>query len=179
MRIEEFQRFAETHDGLWELCGGIPVKMKPFETAHQWVCAELQSQFGRYFEGRKCIALPGLHVFISQGDKAEVRRPDLLVFCDKNQIQKNLIYSPQLVVEVWSPSNYMKERLEKLSLYQHIGVKEFWQIDYNNQDFAVITFQEENLTSLSGGSFDEEIVSEYFPGLRVSLAGYAGFLERF
>ena len=90
-----------------------------------------------------------------------------------------MIFSPQLVVEIWSPSNSMKERLEKMRTYQQAGAKEFWQIDYERQDFAVISFSSENPMSISGGSFQDDIVSEYFPGLRVSLAGYAGFLERF
>lgn len=90
-----------------------------------------------------------------------------------------MIDAPQLVIEIWSPSNSTKERAEKLAVYRQAGVQEFWQIDYERQDFAVISFGKENRMSVSGGTFQDEIVSDYFPGLRVNLRGYTEFLERF
>ena len=76
--------------------------------------------------------------------------------------------------------NYnMAQSKERLAVYRQAGVQEFWQIDYERQDFAVISFGKENRMSVSGGTFQDEIVSDYFPGLRVNLRGYTEFLERF
>ncbi len=72
----------------------------------------------------------------------------------------------------------MKERLEKMRTYQQAGIKEFWQIDYTNRDFAVVTLNDSNLASISGGTFQDDIISEYFPDLRVSLAEYDNFLAQ-
>ena len=178
--IEEIVRVAETHEGLWELYDGIPVKMQSATPEHQWISFTVQTQLSHFFQGKNCMPLSEVDVCVSKQDfRHSTRKPDLLVYCDKKQRQQHFIDSPQLVVEIWSPSNSTKERTEKLVAYRQAGVREFWQIDYTNQDFAVITFNTESLMSVSGGTFQDDIVSEYFPGLRVSLAGYADFLERF
>ena len=180
LTLEEFQQFAETHEGMWELYDGVPVKMQSPAPEHQWICTQLMAQLVQYFAGKDCVPLVETDVCISKKEfRHATRKPDLLVYCDKSQRKQHMIFSPQLVVEIWSPSNSMKERLEKMRTYQQAGAKEFWQIDYERQDFAVISFSSENPMSISGGSFQDDIVSEYFPGLRVSLAGYAEFLERF
>lgn len=180
LTLEQFQQFAETHEGMWELYDGVPVKMQSPAPEHQWISFAVQRQLADYFQDKNCMPLSETDVCISQKEfRHATRKPDLLVYCDKSQRKQHMIFSPQLVVEIWSPSNSMKERLEKMRTYQQAGAKEFWQIDYERQDFAVISFSSENPMSISGGSFQDDIVSEYFPGLRVSLAGYAGFLERF
>lgn len=179
LTLEEFQKFAETHEGMWELYDGVPVKMQSPAPEHQWISHEVMMAFGNYFSDKSCIPLQELDVCVSnQTQKHEIRKPDILVFCSKDQLKGNIVYSPQLVVEIWSPSNAMKERLEKMRTYQQAGVKEFWQIDYTNRDFAVVTLSRDSLMTITGGSFRENIVSEYFPGLRVSLAGYDSFIAQ-
>lgn len=180
LTLEEFQQFAETHEGMWELYDGVPVKMQSPSPEHQWISFAVQRQLADYFQDKNCIPLSETDVCVSKKEfRHATRKPDLLVYCDKKQRQQHMIHSPQLVVEIWSPSNSMKERLEKMRTYQQAGAKEFWQIDYERQDFAVISFGSENAMSISGGSFQDDIVSEYFPGLRVNFTGYADFLERF
>lgn len=178
LTLEEFQQFAETHEGMWELYDGVPVKMESLFPEHQWIAGAVLCQLADYFRDKDYIPLPRLDVCVSN-QKHEIRKPDILVFRGKNQLKGNVVYAPQLVVEIWSPSNSTEERTEKLIAYCQAGVREFWQIDYERQDFAVVSFSNERAISISGGSFQDDIVSEYFPGLRVSLAGYADFLERF
>lgn len=49
LTLEEFQRFAETHEGMWELYDGVPVRMQSPSPEHQWICHEVMSQFREYF----------------------------------------------------------------------------------------------------------------------------------
>ena len=180
LTVEEFQRFAETHEGMWELYDGMPVKMQSPSPEHQWISFAVQRQLADYFQDKNCIPLSEVDVCISQQKtRCSTRKPDLLVYCSKNQRRQHMIDAPQLVIEIWSPSNSTKERAEKLAVYRQAGVQEFWQIDYERQDFAVISFGKENRMSVSGGTFQDEIESDYFPGLRVNLRGYTEFLERF
>lgn len=41
LTVEEFQRFAETHEGMWELYDGMPVKMQSPSPEHQWISLSL------------------------------------------------------------------------------------------------------------------------------------------
>ncbi|MDE7242671.1 MAG: Uma2 family endonuclease, partial [Oscillospiraceae bacterium] len=134
LSLEEFQRFAETHDGFWELEEGVPVKMEPASDEHQWISLEISSAFREYFKGKTCRPRQELDVWTgkipfnetARKMKAAVRKPDILVYCDKEQKRNGIILSPQLVVEIWSPTNTMKERNKKLGEYFRIGVQEFW-----------------------------------------------------
>ena len=81
--------------------------------------------------------------------------------------------SPQLVVEIWSPTNTNKEFRNKLKEYYRIGVKEYWQIDYGEPGFTILSFADGGIRFLSDGDdFHKPLESEYFPGLKVDLSEY-------
>ncbi|NJK82626.1 MAG: Uma2 family endonuclease [Saprospiraceae bacterium] len=64
-------------------------------------------------------------------DENNVLIPDILyVSVQRSEILdgKKVNGAPDLLVEVWSPSNKKKERLKKHQLYAEKGVAEFWQI---------------------------------------------------
>lgn len=180
LSFEEFRHFAETHEGRWELEEGIPVKLESAAIAHQWISGEISAAFREYLKGGKCRGLQDVDVWVgrqpfnafARKNKASVRRPDFLVYCDKGQLYNNMVLSPQLVVEIWSPTNTVKERRKKLSEYYRIGVKEFWQIDYEKEDFHIISVTDGVYQYLSGGTFHEPLESKYFPGLKVDLSEY-------
>lgn len=180
LSLEEFQRFAETHEGKWELEEGVPVKMESPSIAHQWISSEITLAFKQFLKGHKCRGLPDIDVWVgrlpfdaaARKNKASVRRPDFLVYCDKKQEYNNVILSPQLVIEIWSPTNTFQERNKKIVEYYRIGVKEFWQIDCQEQAFSIFSFADGNLRFLSDGTFHEPLESEYFPGLKVDLSEY-------
>jgi len=159
--LEEFQAFAAAQDGFWELHEGVPVRMESASEEHQWISLEIAVAFRAYMKGRKCRALQELDVWTgrmpfseaARKRKASVRRPDVLIYCDQEQRQHGVILSPQLVVEIWSPTNTNKEFRNKLKEYYRIGVKE--------------------LRFLSDGDdFRKPLESEYFPGLKVDLSEY-------
>ena len=188
LTLEEFQKFAETHDGYWELYEGVPVRMDSPGAAHQWIAKRLLIAIDSYLAGKKCEVLPEMDVWVSSEKldsarnkkKDATRRPDLLVYCGKEQHVSGVILAPQLVAEIWSPSNTAAERAEKQAVYQSIGVGEIWQIDAETGDFCILTFENKFRTYFSGGNIrTEPLKSQYFPGLWVDLSGIDGFLEAF
>ena len=108
MPLKEFQDFADTHDGSWELIEGAPVKMDSGSDAHQWLCTQLAAQFALFFAGKACVPLIEKDIWASAEKltdtrdkrKDATRKPDLLVYCNKAQSVHNLIVKPELVVEV-------------------------------------------------------------------------------
>ena len=188
MPLEEFQEYAETHEGAWELVNGMPVKMDSGSDAHQWLCLELGIQLGLYFRGKSCAVLPEKDIWASTGEltdtrdkrKDATRKPDLLVYCSKTQSVHNLIVKPELVVEVWSPSNTDHERAVKRLLYQSIGVKEIWTIDSVTTDFIIAFFENMQHVHIQQGRLNEQKLSSFlFPGLTVDLSGLQAYLDNF
>lgn len=188
LSLEEFQDFTETHDGNWELKEGIPVKMDSGSDAHQWLCGQLTLQFMSYFTGKSCAALPEKDMWASTEEltstrdkrKDATRKPDLLVYCSKEQSVQNVIVRPQLVAEVWSPGNSNAERSVKQALYQALGVKELWLIDSVTREFTILSFADLQIPQVRIGRLEEDkLCSFIFPELSVDLSGLGAFLENF
>jgi Uma2 family endonuclease len=58
-----------------------------------------------------------------------VVQPDIVVVCDPSKIDaKGIIGTPDLVVEVLSPSNTRLMMSTKFDLYEEAGVKEYWVV---------------------------------------------------
>lgn len=74
-------------------------------------------------------------VRLAEGDEADddivnVVQPDLTVVCDRSRLDdKGCKGSPDLIVEVLSPATARKDLKEKLSLYEKVGVREYWIVD--------------------------------------------------
>lgn len=75
--------------------------------------------------------------------------------------------TPDLVVEVLSPSTGRRDRLEKSRLYLRFGVKEYWVVDPAAQTVEVFSNSESGW--LLAGSYGPEdtVVSPLLPGLAV------------
>ena len=59
-----------------------------------------------------------------------VVQPDISVICDKNKLtDSGCTGSPDMIIEVVSPSNSSHDYITKLNLYQKYKVKEYWIID--------------------------------------------------
>lgn len=176
LSLQEFRRFAAEHDGSWELHGGVPVRLQSPNRTHQRIAVRLIRAFGAYFDSRPCEPLPEMDVWARPEpveqckSKHTVLKPDLLVYCTEDQYRHGVIHSPQLTVEIWSPSNSLRERTEKQAVYQAIGVKELWLIDAGTREYSILTFESRSLVHISGGSIAEDVLrSQLFPGLMADL----------
>jgi Uma2 family endonuclease len=56
-----------------------------------------------------------------------VVQPDIAVICDKAKLdEKGCKGSPDLIVEIVSPSSAAHDYIKKLDLYEKRGIKEYW-----------------------------------------------------
>lgn len=117
----------------WELIEGIPYNMTPAPSRiHQSVLGELHRQISNYLLNRECnVYIAPFDVILSKEEKYEnidtVVQPDIVVICDKLKLSKNGCNgSPDLIIEIVSPSTARKDSLEKFNLYEKNGVREYW-----------------------------------------------------
>lgn len=69
-----------------------------------------------------------------------VVQPDLCVICDKSKLDdRGAFGAPDLVIEISSPGNSIREMKIKFELYQEAGVKEYWIV--NPQEKTVFVYQ--------------------------------------
>ena len=132
-------------DERWELIDGIPFKMETPNVYHQKISMNLSYAIGGYltYKASKVYAAPfDVRLYID-GIKDTVVQPDILVICDLDIIDcKGAKGSPDLVIEILSPSSAEKDQVLKLAKYEEHGVREFWIIDPIERNVSVYLLNE-------------------------------------
>src|SRR5665647_2743669 len=118
----------------WELINGQAYNMTPAPSRrHQEISGQLHTLFNNYLRGKTCriyaapfdVRLPQMQESYEQ--TSTVVQPDLVVVCDKTKLdQQGCKGSPDLVMEITSPSTFQKDLKEKFNLYERVSVLEYW-----------------------------------------------------
>lgn len=182
----EFLEMTENSEKRYELIDGVVYLMASPGFTHQNVLGRLYIIFHVYFEGNKSCA-PYLSPFdvdlIRQPLKEErevseddinVVEPDLMVLCDpEKDVNEKDRYkgTPELVVEILSPSTRSKDMVKKLDLYMESGIKEFWIIDAKLKAVRVFGFRDSDLKEDAHFSAGGTAESFLYPGLSADVDG--------
>jgi len=137
-RIYTYSDYAAwSDDKRYEVIEGESYSMAPGPSdIHQGALGELFTEFSLYLRGKKCRAFvaPFDVVLPEEGETFEtasnIVQPDIIIICDKDKITRRGCYgTPDLVVEILSPSTASNDMKVKRRLYQKFGVKEYWIVD--------------------------------------------------
>ena len=94
---------------------------------HSAIAYNLQKIFQTFLKGKQCTVHREVDVFFPSNNRFI---PDLSVVCDKNKLKSNgIIGSPDLVIEILSPSTAGRDKGYKKRVYEQNGVKEYWLVD--------------------------------------------------
>lgn len=116
-----------------ELINGVPISMSPRPAFnHNRVAFRIAHLFEAHLDGRICTVIAdGTDLYLTEKNHFV---PDMMVVCDRSKIQWDGVHgSPDLVVEVLSPSTAQNDRLYKKQVYEQCGVKEYWLVDPANR----------------------------------------------
>lgn len=161
-----------------ELINGKLFKMSPAPfPLHQEISGNIFSAFHRHLEGKSCkVYYAPFDVRFPKESKADkdiytVLQPDISVICNQVKIDKRgCIGAPDLVIEILSPGNNKKELLNKYTIYEEFGVKEYWIVSPEEKTLLKYTldrqgkYQPSKLFTLS-----EKVYSEVLPGFELDL----------
>jgi len=108
-----------------ELISGRIVAMAPAATNHNRIAGNIFLAFGSHLKGKNCIPFgDGEKVFLT-GTEHYV--PDFMVVCDRSKIKPDGVHgTPDLVVEILSPSTGPRDKGRKKNVYEACGVPEYW-----------------------------------------------------
>jgi len=117
----------------WELIEGIPYAMSPAPSwIHQRVSSRLHGVLFNFLSGKPCEVFHApFDVRLNADDEDDtVVQPDLVVICDNSKLGgTGCTGTPDMVVEILSPSTARHDRMVKFRLYQQYSVKEYWIVD--------------------------------------------------
>ena len=137
--VKDFQRW----EGDWELIEGMPYAMSPSPSVtHQTVGVNLvtliKNQLTHNKNCGKCLVLMETDWQIANDT---VVRPDFMLICQ--DIGEKVMVTPELIVEIVSPSNTKRDEQMKFKLYQQEGLP-YYILAYPEQRLARIYKNTEN-----------------------------------
>ena len=125
----------------YELIDGKAYAMSAPSAAHQRILVKLCTQFENFLEGKKCrVFIAPFDVCINgKGDEdKDVVQPDVLIICDESILDaKRCNGTPDMAIEILSPSTSRHDRIVKLNLYLKAGVREYWIVDPEDKSVVV------------------------------------------
>ncbi len=126
---EDYLTFPD--DFRCEIINGQIYDMTPSPTpGHQRVTGQIYFRIREHLinQAHPCeVFVAPLDVVIAQD---QVVQPDVFIVCDRRKIEKTHISgAPEVVFETASPSTSLKDRREKMELYERSGVAEYFIID--------------------------------------------------
>jgi len=140
-----------------ELINGRIYMMASVSPRHQAILGEMHRQLSNHLRGKRCKPFITLDV---QLENDTILIPDLIVICDPKKITKSgCSGSPDLVVEILSPSTSRHDRFTKLMLYQHAGVPEYWIVDPVDNTLTTHRLTEKGYTVSVYGDTDTATVN--------------------
>lgn len=138
--VEEFarMRFADTED--YELVDGELIRLPSGTLRHGLIRGCLESALRAYFKERRTGGVFAAILCLVAPDR--IRRPDIAVYAGArlNQIDLDTIpaaLSPDIAVEVLSPSEGSIEMRAKVREYLHAGSAEVWLVDPSNREVQI------------------------------------------
>jgi len=119
-----------------EIIDGIVYDMSAPFRIHQEISMELSVRLHDFFKYKNCkVYAAPFDVRLSEIKDADdediftVVQPDISVICDPSKLDKRGCNgSPDLVIEILSPSSAGMDMKIKRNLYEKYGVKEYWLV---------------------------------------------------
>ena len=129
-----------------EIINGTPYLQAPPSRIHQEILSEMHRQIANYLIDKNCeVYLAPFAVILDmeeEGDIKNVVEPDITIVCDEEKLDdRGCKGSPDMVVEIISPSTARRDKIEKFNLYEEAGIQEYWIIEPEEKILTVFTLQ--------------------------------------
>ncbi len=169
---QDYLELPEETGYQFEVLEGNLIKEPSPNVMHQRVSRRLQRILEDYFSERD----PKGEIFDAPLDVTfsdiTVVQPDLFYISsiqDKIIKENRIDGSPELVVEILSPYNPRKDRLQKMQIYQKAHIKHYWIVDPEERTLECYVLRDGAYTLLASG-MDEDVVNHPdFIDLSISL----------
>ena len=161
-----------------EIIEGELFNMGSPSVIHQSLITNLLFEIQSYIKANKgpCKVFTAPFDVILKNDNEEVEEcsniviPDISVICDKNKLSdgKKCVGSPDMIVEIISPSNAGHDYVTKLNLYQKYKVKEYWIIDPRKRSIFVYFLGENGFYDLVNSyTFNDKVKVNIYDDLEI------------
>jgi len=158
-------------DKQYELIGGKLILVPAPRTIHQRINRKLSGFIGSFVDKNNLgeVLCAPTDVLLSETEKPQ---PDIL-FISKEHLdiitEMNIQGTPDLVVEILSPSTGKYDKVEKSKMYYKYGVKEYWIVDPDIKVIEILIPGERNWNLFQAYNGDDILMSPLLNGLEIQL----------
>ncbi|GIN71925.1 hypothetical protein J14TS2_24000 [Bacillus sp. J14TS2] len=133
-----------------EIIEGIPYFQAAPSRVHQEILSELHRQISNFLVGKDCKVYPApFHVVLDldeemedEKDQKNVFEPDITIICDQSKLDDyGCKGSPDLIIEIISPSTARRDKIEKFNKYEQAKVREYWIVEPQEKIVSAFTLQ--------------------------------------
>jgi len=160
----------------WEILDGIPYMHAAPSRIHQEILMELSKQFAVYLTDKTCRVYPApfcvrLDVEKDDNDIKNVVEPDITIVCDSSKLdERGCKGSPDMIIEILSPSTGKNDRFIKFNKYEKAGVKVYWIVEPDQRLVSIFTLQSNGKYGRPDMYTDEDKIKvSIFPDLEIDL----------
>jgi len=166
-----------TDEQRYEITEGDLYMVPAPNTEHQSISRNIELIICNYVYEKKLGEVYHAPIDVVMGE-SNIVQPDILFITTENSgiIQKKGIFgSPDLVIEIISPSSKIRDTYIKKELYELFKIKEYWIVDPANKSIEIFQLNAENKYNLfSNGYIDDHesikiIKSTIFTELEIDL----------
>lgn len=173
LTYDDYLEMTEEPGYRLEILEGVLVKEPSPSVLHQRVSRRLLRLLEDYFGDTD----PRGEVFGAPLDTTlsniTVVQPDLLFISGKQRdIEKEtrIDGSPELVVEIISPTSRRKDRVQKMQIYQKAGIRHYWLVDPEEKTLECFGLRDGIYALLAVGLENDRVNHSEFAGLEINLA---------
>ncbi len=138
---------------------------------HQKISMKLSRELSFFVENNNLGEILTAPIDTKLDDDNGVQPDILFIAITRYQIIKEnyIDGAPDMVVEIWSPSNKKKERNAKHDLYEQKGVKEYWTIFPKKREIIVEVLENNQYKIFSKGKKNGVIQSSVLNGFEIKI----------
>lgn len=163
-------------DERWEILEGVPFMQATPSRIHQEISGELYRQFANYLQEKPCKIYHAPFCVRLDNEKNDkdiknVVEPDITVICDSSKLdERGCKGSPDIIIEILSPSTAKKDRVIKFNKYEKAGVKVYWIVEPDQKLLSVFSLQSDGRYGRPEMYTDEDKINvSIFPDLVIDL----------
>jgi Uma2 family endonuclease len=171
--FEEFRKMEDNSEHILEYIDGLVFMAASPSIKHQRISSILQGELYLLLKNnKKCSVFSAPTDVILQNENTDDTRkvvPDIFVTCNKDGFTKNEYKgTPDLIIEIVSPSNQAHDLVTKLNLYMNHRVKEYWIVNPLLNNVMIYSLDEKNEYHLNVISDDSLAQSVLFTAFKIN-----------
>ncbi len=174
LTTEEFFKLYPEESRL-ELVNGEVYEMPAPDTYHQDVVGNIFYLLKSYIRqaGKGKVFVAPVDVVLS---KSLVLQPDVVYLENESKVGKKIHGSPDLVVEVVSPSTFKRDLTDKMKLYERHKVKEYWLVFPLEKTIMVYELKDDGYELFSYATEKGRVKSKVLEGFELEVEEVFGGL---